>query len=168
MTPPSSTCVSTSTLYPNLIVPVATALPQKSFGTQDTAVVNRDISLLLQFDVPANGLKTCRLEILTPGTGANPGSGTASYSIGGPGTFDVATLTGSITKDATFASASSLIGSKVGSFVAREGGSSHIVTLPCVQFATQGFYVTSVNRSSLTIFEDFNPPATGYVLIQSC
>lgn len=177
----TGTCVTTSTLYPYLLVPVASASPQKSYGSVYTPTIDTDTALVAQFGVPDNGLSTCSLEFHLPGTGANPGSGTSSYALTGTGSI-IVNAVNQISSSSTYASL--IFNTTLGSFALQEGSTVRLgQTFPCSFASSIAFELVS-NRQSVTFFEDCksycpspeesqliildNLPAVGLVLVQTC
>lgn len=146
-------------------MPVASATPEKSFGSVYTPTIDADTALIAQFGIPDNGLTTCSLEFHLPGTGSNPGSQTSSYALSGTGSIVVNTVD-RITSSATYGEI--VLDSMLGSFSLQEGSTAYLsAPFPCAEASAKAFELVS-NRQSVTFFEDYNLPAVGLVLVQTC
>ncbi|KAK6607204.1 gpi anchored cell wall [Botrytis cinerea] len=152
-------------LFPNLIVPVSSASPDKSYGTSYDGVVNSTVSSLFNFDIPSSyASKTCSLVFLFP---TQDMLETSSYTFSGSGAVDFKQLSTTVTTSSTYNSIGSTA-TDFGSKTITPGSWTVVNTFACPAGQAISYEMTAGgSNTDLWWFEDYNPSPIG-LFITTC
>ncbi|KAA8572581.1 hypothetical protein MFRU_003g02300 [Monilinia fructicola] len=150
---------------PNLIVPVSSASPDKSYGTSYDGVVNSTVSTLFNFDIPSSyASKTCSLVFLFP---TQDMLETSSYTFSGSGAIDFKQLSTTVTTSSTYNSMGSTK-TDFGSKTCTPGSWTVVDTFACPAAKAISFEMSAGgSNTNLWWFEDYNPSPIG-LFITTC
>ena len=150
---------------PNLIVPVSSASPDKSYGTSYDGVVNSTVSSLFNFDIPSSyASKTCSLVFLFP---TQDMLETSSYTFSGSGAVDFKQLSTTVTTSSTYNSIGSTA-TDFGSKTITPGSWTVVNTFACPAGQAISYEMTAGgSNTDLWWFEDYNPSPIG-LFITTC
>ncbi|KAF7957810.1 hypothetical protein EAE96_003380 [Botrytis aclada] len=150
---------------PNLIVPVSSASPDKSYGTSYDGVVNSTVSSLFKFDIPSSyASKTCSLVFLFP---TQDMLETSSYTFSGSGAVDFKQLSTTVTTSSTYNSIGSTA-TDFGSKTITPGSWTVVDTFACPAGQAISYEMTAGgSNTNLWFFEDYNPSPIG-LFITTC
>jgi len=150
--------------FPHLIIPVNSSSPNTAYGSSYFGEVTPEISSIFNFDIPASysGLQCSLIFLFLTQSQLS----TSSYTLTGPGTVDVALLSAVATSQTTFANMPT-VKTDYGNFTFQPNNSYRIATFPCPANTAISFELGSVNGTSLTYFQDYNPSPIG-LYITAC
>ncbi|TEY71647.1 hypothetical protein BOTCAL_0089g00260 [Botryotinia calthae] len=150
---------------PNLIVPVSSTSPDKSYGTSYDGVVNSTVSSLFNFDIPSSyASKTCSLVFLFP---TQDMLETSSYTFSGSGAVDFKQLSTTVTTSSTYNSIGSTA-TDFGSKTITPGSWTVVKTFACPAGQAISYEMTAGgSNTDLWWFEDYNPSPIG-LFITTC
>ncbi|KAK9374187.1 ubiquitin 3 binding protein But2 C-terminal domain-containing protein [Lipomyces chichibuensis] len=162
-TPTSSTCVPSTSLYPNLIIPINSAQPNTALGTGYWANLTKSSTeeqdVLLQFDVASKYTGTCELKFMFPDSPV-----TFPFFLEGDTTIDVYALTSQLTESATWNNHPS-VGELVDTVTLTRGQDTFVKGTTCASGSFQGYLLKCTGNCVIEYFIDYNPPPVGTVLL---
>ena len=162
----SSACVG-KTIYPNLLIKVDSAQPEKHYGTGYNISLSATVSTIVSFDIEQGASGYCQLNFLLP---FNPGSDTSApfgYFATENGKISVYELEGSPNKDSTSYSNKPAHSEEVSSFSLTKGQTSYGYVFVCPIGQRVSYELVAQQGTVVEIFEDYNPPPIG-VVINEC
>jgi len=148
--------------YPHLIVPVSSAAPNKTFGTQYFATVNSTTSTIFNFDIPESysGM-TCDFIFTLP---AKSLLETTDYTLTSGGSIAVSQLSTPATQATSYNNVPS---TKAVTTIPVTVGTQQIITSgPCAAGQTLSYEFSAASGLDITWFEDWNPVSPRNPLLQ--
>ncbi|KAK9454216.1 ubiquitin 3 binding protein But2 C-terminal domain-containing protein [Dipodascopsis uninucleata] len=159
----ASSCVPSTTIYPNLIIPINSESPDTAIGTGYWANLTKSGSseqdVLLQYDVSIDYTGTCELKFMFPD---NPI--TFPFYLEGDTTIDVYELTGQVSESDTWNSHPAT-GDLIGSVTLERGSDAYLTGTKCAAGSYMAYLLKCTGDCTIEYFIDYNPPPVGTVLL---
>ncbi|KAK9470818.1 ubiquitin 3 binding protein But2 C-terminal domain-containing protein [Dipodascopsis tothii] len=159
----SSSCAASTSIYPNLIVPINNQYPDTSLGTQYWANITKsgdsEQDVLLEYDVPSTYTGECVLKFNFPD---NPI--TFPYYLEGDTRIEIYELEGTFTEDATW-NDHPATGDLLDTVTLTRGGYAWATASKCNAGSANGYLLKCIGDCTVEYFIDYNPPPVGTVLL---
>ncbi|KYG40173.1 hypothetical protein M433DRAFT_148500 [Acidomyces richmondensis BFW] len=150
--------------FPHLIIPVNKSAPNNAYGTSFFGKFTPEVSSIFNFDIPPSyaGMD-CSLIFLFPEKSQLQ---TSTYEFSGPGIIDVLQLNQIADESTTYSNVPS-IQKNWGNITVAPGHDYSIATFACPADQAIAFELISEDGTSLSYFQDYNPPPIG-LYISKC